>query len=110
MHSVTLSLNCCTCAIAKRDDVASGASATHKFSCDVANGASATHKFFCEVANGASATHEFSCDVTVQQPKILLDFGCARRDRVAVHALGCGCAAAQRDARGRAVKLLGLCK
>ena len=39
----------------------------------------------------------------VQQPKILLDLSCARRDRVAVHALGCGCAAAQRDARGRGV-------
>ena len=42
----------------------------------------------------------------VQQPKILLDLGCARRDRVAIHALGCGCAAAQRDARGRGVCLL----
>ena len=51
VHSVTRSLNCCTCAIAKRDDVASGARATHEFSWDV--------------ANGASATHEFSCDITV---------------------------------------------
>ena len=42
----------------------------------------------------------------VQQPNILLDLGCARRDRVAVHALCCGCAAAQRDARGRGVCLL----
>ena len=36
VHSVTRSLNCCTCAIAKRDDVASGANATHECSCDVA--------------------------------------------------------------------------
>ena len=36
VHSVTRSLNCCTCTIAKRDDVASGASATHKFFCDMA--------------------------------------------------------------------------
>ena len=43
---------------------------------------------------------------SVQQSKILLDLGCARRDPVAVHALGCGCAAAQRDARGRGVCLL----
>ena len=41
----------------------------------------------------------------VQQPKISLDFRSARRDRVAVHALGCGCAAAQRDARERGVCL-----
>ena len=51
VHSVTPSMNCCTCAIAKRDDVASGASATHEF--------------YCVVASGASATHEFSCDVAV---------------------------------------------
>ena len=91
VHSVTRSLNRCTRAIAKQDDVASGASATHKFSCDV--------------ASGASATYDFSCNVAVQRPKIILDFGCARRDRVAVHAIGCGCAAAQRDARGRGVCL-----
>ena len=42
----------------------------------------------------------------VQQPKILLDLGCARRDRIAVHAMGCNCAAAQRDARERGVCLL----
>ena len=42
----------------------------------------------------------------VQQPKILLDLNFARRDRVAVHALGCGCAAAQRDASGRNVCML----
>ena len=42
----------------------------------------------------------------VQQPKILLDLVCARPDRIAVHALGCCCAAAQRDARGRGVCLL----
>ena len=41
----------------------------------------------------------------VPQPKILLDLGCARRDRIAVHALCCGCAAAQRDVRGRGVCL-----
>ena len=41
----------------------------------------------------------------VQQPKILLDLGCTRRDRIAVHALGCGRAAAQRDARGRGICL-----
>ena len=36
VHSVTCSLNCCTCTIAKRKDVASGLSATHEFTCDVA--------------------------------------------------------------------------
>ena len=49
VHSVTRSLNCCTCAITKRDDVASGTSATHEFSCDVASGASATHEFSSNV-------------------------------------------------------------
>ena len=36
VNSVTRSFNRCTRAIAKQDDVASGASATHEFSCDVA--------------------------------------------------------------------------
>ena len=36
VHYITRSLNRCTRAIAKQDDVASGASATHEFSCDVA--------------------------------------------------------------------------
>ena len=51
--------------IAKRNFVASGASALHEFPCDVANGASATHEFSVDLANGGSATHEFSCDVAV---------------------------------------------
>ena len=63
VHSVTRSLNCCTCPIAKQYDINSGASSTPKFFCDVGNGANATHKFSCDMANGASATHEFSCDV-----------------------------------------------
>ena len=46
----------------------------------------------------------------VQQPKSLLDLSCARRDRVAVHAMACSSTAAQRDARGRAGKLLSLCR
>ena len=50
VHSVTRSLNCCTYAIAKRDDVANGTSATHEFSCDVVSGASETQKFYCDVA------------------------------------------------------------
>ena len=54
VHSVSRSLNRCTCAIAKQDDVASGASATHEFACDVANGASATHEFSCDVATCSS--------------------------------------------------------
>ena len=49
VHSVTRSLNRCTHAIAKQDDVAFGASATHEFSCDVATGVSATHEFSCDV-------------------------------------------------------------
>ena len=63
VHSVTRSLNSCTCVIARRDHVASGASATYEFSCDEASGASASHEFSFDVASGASATHEFSCDV-----------------------------------------------
>ena len=42
----------------------------------------------------------------VQQSIILLDLGCARRDRVAVHAMACGSTAAQRDASGRGVCML----
>ena len=75
VHSVARSLNRCTLAIAKQDDVASGASATHKFSCNVASGASATHEFFCDVASGAIATHEFSCDVA-SGPSATHEFFC----------------------------------
>ena len=60
VHSVTRFLNRCTGTVAKQDDVASGASATHEFSCDVASSASATHEFSCDVVSGASATHESS--------------------------------------------------
>ena len=42
-----------------------------------------------------------------KQPQFLLDTSCAQRDRVAVHALSCGCAGAQRDARRRSDVLRG---
>ena len=50
VHSVTRYLNRCTGSISKHDDVASGVSSRHEFSCNVASGASAMHEFFFDVA------------------------------------------------------------
>ena len=59
-----------------------------------------------EVARDANAARE--CGVVVRSsPKFSWTLSFARRDRVAVHALSCGCDNAQRDAHRRADVLRG---